>query len=153
MMISILQDADIVTGGLSDRDAFTGSIRLYDGNLLLCNRRQKTGREMVHHKCYKTEIGLNIFLARRTFLLKHPWDNDLKLKEHAVYFWSIKNVAKVVACPHMQFKHNNEDKGHEAYKAYQISRNRAFGDEIQRTLLKKYDIRKINLFADPKECM
>ena len=41
MMISILQDADIVTGGLSDRDAFTGSIRLYDANLLLCDRCPK----------------------------------------------------------------------------------------------------------------
>jgi hypothetical protein len=37
------------------------------------------------------DIMRNIFLAKTNTLLKVPWDEDLKLGGHELYFWTLKN--------------------------------------------------------------
>ena len=134
-MIELLQHADVVTCGLSDRHPLVGSIHFRNGKVFRC----PTDIQMVQHNCYRTEYGLQILLARRTFLLEHRWDDALVLREHEVFFLSIKNVAKVVACPDMQFIHNNKNSS----IAYDKMRNRATSQEFNKPLAEKYGIHTI----------
>ena len=94
----------LVTFGLRDRDAYAGSIRLKNGIMHRCQNHAKPSA--VDATCVSTEIGLNILLGKTSVLRDHPWDEELKLNEHPIWFLGLHNYS-IVACPRMQFGHES----------------------------------------------
>lgn len=84
-------DFQIVAGQVFDfgkkRLVFKGIMEVEDNVLFLNNYRK--GRNVDGYICY--DFVLNFFLARTQTLRDHPWDNDLKIREHEEYFWRLKN--------------------------------------------------------------
>jgi len=42
--------------------------------------------EMNNNGYYKTDIGINSFIARTNILSKYPWNDNLKMQEHSYFF-------------------------------------------------------------------
>ena len=43
--------------------------------------------------CVDTDIGLNVIVAKRAFLIGHPWPEGYKVGEHMPFFWELKQSA------------------------------------------------------------
>ena len=110
----IITKASILTFGLSDRGPYMGHLFKDDDILHLClfdSHKKLSFRVNEFPQCYRSDIGLNLMVAKRSFLIEHPWPEQYKLGEHPIYFWMLKQRSRgsVVACPDMVIKHNNRN--------------------------------------------
>ena len=99
-----------------------------DDSLHFCHfdeMEKRQHRNSVYPECYNTDIGLNIILAQRSFLLENPWPEEYKVGEHALYFWLLKKNApnNIIACLDMSVHHNNQE--HTKTQSYIKNRQRA----------------------------
>lgn len=83
----------------------------------------------------KCEIVCNFFLARTNLLYNLKWDSDLKLAEHEIFFYNLKQNKKQVYWTNYYsgeyIKYSNPE--------YAIKRNRMY-HEFKDVLLKKYNL-------------
>ena len=138
-------DADIVAGKLDDREAFGANIQVMQGTktVVVTPVSRPIGNNA--SQCWKTQRVLNFFLAKRTFLLKNPWEDRLKLEEHTFFFASAfmrnnfgKNVS-IYSCDDVLVHHNVQPRK----RSYEVFRKRAmkYGTEAKILYMKKYGYR------------
>lgn len=73
--------ADIVSGKLDDRHAFGARMERLEEKKRIKIIEEQRPNEIDSTECWQTQRVLNFFLAKRSFLLKNPWENRLKLEE------------------------------------------------------------------------
>ena len=84
-------------------------------------------KDLDSSECWQTQRVLNFFLAKRSFLLKNPWENALKLEEHTFFFASayIRNQfgsnVKIYSCDEVLVHHNVQRRK----RSYDVLRKRA----------------------------
>ncbi len=78
----------------------------------------------------------NIFLARRSVLLEHPWDESLKVGEHLAYFWKYHNEMVVGFTNTVQITH-----AHYQPPGYPAYRQRA--TEFKKDFMRKNGIKRV----------
>ena len=118
-------DKSILTMSMED-NPYEGWFYKEEGALHLClysqdlkHKNRVPGLSM----CHNTDIGLNVIVARRQFLLEHPWPEDFKMWEHTLYFLNLKHSAPnhVIACDDLEVKHHQLS----SYQSYSKLRGRA----------------------------
>jgi GT2 family glycosyltransferase len=76
---------DVVDFGILTR-FFRGYLKIENFHLYLENEPNPIKLEGLP----KYDFVINFFLARTSLLRDHPWDPDLKIREHEVFFWRLK---------------------------------------------------------------
>lgn len=86
------ENFDIVGGDVIDhgkqKRLFRGDYKVADNKLHL---RYKLGRK-IKGQYPRFDFIVNFFLAKTDTLVKYPWDNDLKIREHEVFFWRLRQA-------------------------------------------------------------
>ena len=119
----------ILTGGTTDRDAYSKLLYQTNGELHMCPALEKN---KLFPECFNTDIGLNILIANRKFLQQNKWDEHYKIGEHELFFLNVKKKApdNVIACPKFRVIHENS--GWDKDKTYLRLRNRAQNNGLQK---------------------
>ena len=100
LLVDVLENHhfDLVAGEVIDYGTtprlFSGEMKILKDKLhLIFHPRGK------HAEVYpKLDFVINFFLAKTKILRKFPWDKDLKIREHEVFFWNLKQAGiKVTA--------------------------------------------------------
>ena len=81
---------DLVAGDVIDHGTkirlFRGDMKIIDNKLHMIYRVGNTR----HAQYPELDFVLNFFLAKTELLRQHPWDSDLKIREHEEFFWRLK---------------------------------------------------------------
>ena len=112
----------ILTGGTTDRGMYSGIIYKKKSVFHICPGAKKNKE---YPECVDTDIGLNIIIANRAFLVDNKWDETLKVGEHEKFFLTLKHNKpnNVIACKSFMVKHGKA--GWDENKEYSKLRLRA----------------------------
>lgn len=106
--VKILDDTEfqIVAGQVLDFGkkciVFKGIMSVENDTLVLDS--YKKGKKIGKLTCY--DYVLNFFLAKTQVLRDHPWDPELKIREHEEFFWRLKkNQILITATPSVAISH------------------------------------------------
>jgi beta-1,3-N-acetylgalactosaminyltransferase 2 len=132
------KDTDIVGFKLDDRELYPVKTRIVNKTLSRCKIQQTSA-----NRCFDTDYVLNVFIAKRSVLLKNKWDEDLKLAEHSAFFFMLKeNRVRVKLCMDMFIKHNNKKRSVYQDSNYDVMRSRA-SKEYMQIVSNKYGFSKV----------
>lgn len=111
----------LVAGSLDDRSIYSGEFTyLNNGKVEVCDSQRHM--KPLNNGCVSTRRTLNIFMTRKEVLINNPWNNELKLQEHTVFFEQLhrNNINKeIMVCRQFEFHHNNSD-NQDGYKKDRI---------------------------------
>ena len=105
-------DYDLIAGVIPDRrgnnSLYYGIFdKIYDNNGIThieVKKKEDFIKNSYFKKVYKTNITLNIFIARTSSLAKSKWNNELKVGEHELFFYNyFKNDFKCAVTNEVDF--------------------------------------------------
>ncbi|WP_078430385.1 glycosyltransferase family 2 protein [Alkalihalobacterium alkalinitrilicum] len=117
-LLHVLENSDVdIVGG---RWIWKNRVHSYHGKLnykdgVLTHTKDSYGEEA---GCKLYDIIHNFFLARTDVLIKHPWDDRLKVFHHIDFFFSHKGKMKVALHPEVFIYHKQVQKKH--YQKYRF---------------------------------
>lgn len=92
------------------------------------------GNTIIHYQ--RCDIVKNFFIAPTKYLIKYPWNNELKLCEHETFFYQLKNGVEVYYTDKISANYIDEKSDE-----YKQMRNRLYTEFVAK-------MRKINEMAD-----
>jgi hypothetical protein len=99
--------------------------------------------------CLHVDFTPNVFMARRTSLMRSPWDDELKLGEHEDFFLRAKAAGmRVLSCDHVEITHNQDkwwDRSATKDAQYADRRTRVF--EFFKKVLRKHKLQRLDSFG------
>jgi glycosyltransferase involved in cell wall biosynthesis len=125
----------MLTIGLDDRielNGYMGHVFKNSNESFVClfdDIEKMHYQTLQHPACYYSELGLQLFVAERTFLLNNPWPFEYKTGEHELFFLNIKrrNPHQLIVCTDMIVHHLGFLRtGKEKHGLYDKLRNRAW---------------------------
>lgn len=142
-LIHYMRRYDIIGLDILNRVKWEAKMRLVEGShfeLDFINTACKTcsSKKLVVYNC---DICRNFFLAKTQSLLNNPWDEDLYMKEHEVFFYNIKKSKLKVGYTN-NFKGTYVgEKSKKDGSEYSKLRNKNMAEGLKK-LKEKYNIKK-----------